>query len=259
MATTLYRATGYVLSTRDHREADRWYSAFTREQGKIEFLARGGRKPLAKLTPHLESPGEVELLIVRGKSFDTIAGVERLRAFPNFSNDTNRRLVAENALRLLDLGTRAEEPDPILYEELGAWFETLEAAPEISDERGAYLLASFALKLLAMGGYRPELSHCLSCKQAVASRAFRWHALKGGVVCIDCADRDAEQWFAARPMADETLKLLRYALGESFRDQLRPYLPGETLASFHEAVESLIVGHFPVIPGSSLRGACLVA
>lgn len=259
MSTTLYRATGYVLSTRDHREADRWYTAFTREHGKVEFLARGGRKALAKLTPHLESPAEVELLLVHGRAYDTVAGVERLRAFPSLGRDLTRRMLTQNALRLVDLGTREGESDLALYRELGGWMELLDAILPFTEERAAFLLASFAMKLLALSGYRPELSRCLACKQPVASRAFRWHALKGGVVCEPCAQQDGETWFAARAMSDEALKLLRFSLSESFQDQLRPHLPGETLEAFHDAVESLIVGHFPVIPGSSLRGACLVA
>lgn len=253
---SLYHATGIVLSRRDHREADRWYSVLTREYGKIELLARGGHKALAKLTPHLEMPAVVDFHVVNGRQFDTVAGTDRLRAFPSLYGDLSRLLLVQNALHLTDIGTRTNETDPILYDLLLQWVEAVESSPALSAERAAFLLGSYALKLLAVIGYRPELSNCLACKRAIVPGGYRWHALKGGVVCQDCAGQDQEQWFAARALSDDTLKLLRFGLSEPFSSQFRPHLSGERLGEYHEAVESLMVSHFPVIPASSIRAAC---
>jgi DNA repair protein RecO (recombination protein O) len=255
---SLYQTTGIVLSRRDHREADRWYSVYTHDRGKIEVLARGGHKPLAKLTPHLEMAAEVQLLVVNGKQFYTLAGVERVRAFPNAYADLSRLVLVQNALALVDMGTRTEEADQILYGELVAWLSCIDEMPSPTPERAGYLLGSFALKLLSLLGYRPELQRCLACKIGVASGAYRWHAPKGGVVCMPCVGRDQEQWFAARDIDDAALKLMRYALSESFPDQHRPHLPGVALSQFHEAVESLLISHFLAIPAASLRAACAV-
>lgn len=255
---TLFRTTGIILSRRDHREADRWYSAFTRAQGKVEFLARGGHKPLAKLTPHLEMPAEVDLLLVDGRQYFTVAASDRVRAFPNLYADAGKLTLVSGALHLADIGTRPHEADAALYDELVRFLAFVDEAPALSHERAGFLLAAFGLKLLAIIGYRPELSSCLACKDALRPGAYRWHAPKGGVVCDPCSSRDTAQWFSARPMADETLKLIRFALTERFEDQLRPHLGAEDLTAFHEAVESLIISHFPTIPASSLRAACVI-
>jgi len=254
----LVHTTGIVLSRRDHREADRWYCVYTKEFGKMDLLARGGHKPLAKLTPHLEFPAEVEFLVVRGRQLDTIAGTERRVAYPRAYADYTRLTLLQNALHLVDMGTRPHEIDRVLYDELAHWLAFIDAAPALSAERAGFLLGSFALKLLALLGYRPELHRCLGCRTDIAAGAYRWHALKGGVVCDGCVVEDQETWFAARATKDETLKLVRFALMESFDAQLRPHLPGVVLADFHETVESLIVSHFPTIPAASLRSACLV-
>ncbi len=249
----LYHATGIVLSRREWREADRMYALYTSTHGKIEVIGRGAAKPLAKLSPHLEFVAEADFLIVRGRSFETIAGVERCRAFPGIYQDLSKTLLAHQAMHLVDLGTRPHEVDPALYHELLSWLTFLDAAPPCSAERGAFLLSAFALKLLALCGYRPEFTRCLCCQDAVQSKAFRWHALKGGVVCDPCVSRNQEDWFAARAISDEALKLMRFALTESFADHLRPHLPGAELPAYHEAVESLMVAHFPTIPASSMR------
>ncbi|TAK03285.1 DNA repair protein RecO [Patescibacteria group bacterium] len=255
---TLFRTTGVVLSRRDHREADRWYSAFTDGYGKVEFLARGGHKPLAKLTPHLEMPAEIDLLLVDGRQYFTVAASDRVRAFSNLYTDPGKLTLVSGALHLVDIGTKPHEADPVLYDELKRFLSAVDEAPALSAERAGFLLAAFALKLLAIIGYRPELANCLACKDALRPGSYRWYAPKGGVVCDGCATRDASQWFAARPMKDETLKLIRFALAERFEHQLRPHLPADTLEAFHEAVESLIISHFPTIPANSLRAACIV-
>lgn len=253
---SLYHATGIVLSRKDHREADRWYSVLTREHGKVELLARGGHKVLAKLTPHLEMPAIVDFHIVNGRQFDTVAGTDRLRAFPSVYGDMSRLILVQNALHLTDIGTRPNEQDPVLYDLLVQWLETVDAAPSVTSERAGFLLGSYALKLLAIIGYRPELTRCLSCKLAIEPGTYRWHAVKGGVVCRPCVDRDQETWFAARALSDEALKLIRYGLSEGFPSQLRPHLLADHLLEYHDAVESLMVSHFPVIPANSLRSAC---
>ncbi|OGL70939.1 DNA repair protein RecO [Candidatus Uhrbacteria bacterium RIFCSPHIGHO2_02_FULL_47_44] len=254
--SVLFETTALVLSWRPYREHDRSYSAFTRDHGKIEFVARGGSKPLAKLTPHLETMAEVRLLLVDGRQYFTVAGTDRLRGFRSVYENLTKTTLVQNAFAFVDLGTRTHELDEDLYDFLMNWLEFIEKIPEITAERAGFLLATFALKFLSHLGYHPELSHCLVCRLAIREGNYRWHALKGGVVCATCFDKDREQWFAARLIDDVTLKLLRFALTQEFTEQLRPHLSGNTLASFHETIESLIIAHFPVIPAVSMREAC---
>lgn len=253
---SLFHTTGIVLSRRDHREADRWYSAFTREHGKVEFLARGGHKPLAKLTPHLELPAETEFLLVDGRAFFTIAGAERRNGFLQMYGDVTRLHLAQSALSLTDLATRPNETDPVLYETLVQFLSFLDTAPSFSTERSAFVLSSFVLKLLALTGYRPELSRCLHCKKGIEAGSYRWHAVKGGVVCATCATSASEEWFAARVIPDDALKLLRFALFEPFDALTRPHLSSEAILPYHDLVESLVISHFPSIPATSIRSAC---
>lgn len=259
MSTTLFSAKAIVLSCRDFLEADRWYSVLTSEHGKLEFRARGAKKPLAKLTPHLEMPAELELLLIDGRRYFTIAGVERRVTFPKMYRDVSKLTLARNALYLTDIGTKEMEQDIQLYPLVSEWLAFVNDAPDFTNERAGYLLSSFALKLISIIGYHPQLSHCLSCEKPATSNQMKWHGLRGGLVCNDCVQKDKEQWFAARPLSDEVLKLTRFALAQPFEEQLRLHLTGEALLGYHQVVESLIVSHFPVIPASSLRGSCLLA
>jgi DNA repair protein RecO len=166
--------------------------------------------------------------------------------------------LVNHVLQLINLGTREKEADRILYKELRAFLTFLNNTSEISEERAAFLLSSFALKILAILGYRPELNTCLHCQQAIRPGDFFWHSIKGGVVCRDCALADMEQWFSAKPLTDDVLKLLRFSLVEKFGELLKPRLNGKTIEDFHETVESLLVAHFPSIPAVSLRSALIL-
>lgn len=255
----LYQTTGVVLSWRNYREADRWYSALSREHGKVEFRARGANKHLAKLTPHLETIAVSNLLLVDGRYYETVAGVERKRAFRGIYSDLSSRMLAKNAMHLVDIGTRTYQKNEMLYDTLIDWLTFLDNAPNVSSVRSGYLLGGFALRLMGMVGYKPVLDACLDCKSEISPGGFRWHALQGGVICNECVDADERQWFNAQPMSDDGLKLLRFAATQPFSDLLKPRLPANTLHEYHEAIEALIVSHFPTIPANSLRESSVVA
>ncbi len=254
----LYQTTGIVLSQRPFREADRFYSVLTKDRGKIEFIARGGSKPLAKLTPHLEMIAEVELLMVFGRTFQTVAGVERKKAFPELYRNLSKHTLSQNALYFVDIGTRTGEHDHTVYQLLSDWLHFVNNLPEVTTERAGFLLGSFVWKLMALTGYRPELHKCLSCRRTIEEKSYKWHGLRGGVVCLSCIQLDEQQWFAARGLSSDALKLVRFALQESFEDQLSPHLAGQALAAFHETTESFIISHFPTIPANSIRHSCRI-
>ncbi len=243
---------------RDHLEADRFYSVMTEEHGKLELRARGSRKISSKLSSHLEPFALCDLMVVRGRYGDIVAGVERLESYSSIRNDSEKMLLALQTLNLIDIGTRPQHHDGVLFDELRSWLLFLRDAPTFTSDRSAFLSASFTLKLLAMLGYRPELIRCVGCQKSIAPMAYLWHGLKGGVVCRSCTVREPEQWFAARNIQDNTLKLVRYAMSEHFVNLLHLRLPGPLVPEFHDLVESLVIAHFPVIPAASIRSAVIV-
>lgn len=255
--SSTFRTKAIVLGMRDHLEADRFYSVMTEEHGKLELRARGARKISAKLSAHLEPFALCDLMVVRGRYGDIVAGVERIETYPSVRLDYDKMLLATQTLHLVDIGLKPHQADYVLFDELRQWLTFLNVADVFSTERSAFISASFTLKLLALLGYRPELIRCVHCQKSIAPMGYLWHGLKGGVVCQPCTARDPEQWFAARRITDDTLKLVRYAMIEKFDDLLHVRLPGLLIPEFHDLVESLVIAHFPVIPAVSIRGSVL--
>jgi hypothetical protein len=71
-----------VLSRRDFREYDQIITVYTKEQGKLELLARGVKKIVSKNTAHLEpfSYGMIES--VPGKEILHLTTAQPLHTFP---------------------------------------------------------------------------------------------------------------------------------------------------------------------------------
>lgn len=252
----IYHTKGIVLSSREFREVDRWYKVYTQDSGKIEFLARGGSKPLAKLTPHLEMAAESDFMLVQGRHYKILVGVERKNSFQNIYDNLFKMTLAKNALHLVDIGTCVDEDDSAVYELLKNWLNFINETNEFSRGRASFLLGSFAWNLMSITGYLPELHRCLSCRRTIQAGLYKWHCLRGGVVCETCIDKNTEHWFASRQISDHTIKLIRFALEESFINQLNPHISGQLLDDFHEVTESFIVSHFPTIPVNSIRSSC---
>ncbi|MEK7665335.1 MAG: DNA repair protein RecO [Patescibacteria group bacterium] len=246
--SSTFRTHAIVLGSRDHLEADRYYSVLTDEHGKLELRARGSRKISSKLSSHLEPFALCDLMVVRGRFGDIVAGVERLELYPIIRVDAQKLELAMQSFHLVEVGTRDRQPDEHLFYFLRMWLKFLNDAPSFTEERSRFLLSAFTLRLLGYLGYRPELAMCVKCQVPVRHEAFRWHGLRGGVVCLSCVEREPEQWFTSRPFCDETLKLMRLSLGFPLLRLLDVRLPGSLLHEFHDAVDSLLIAHFPVIP-----------
>lgn len=111
-----YHTTGIILLKRDFREHDRIYTIYTTDHGKIEALGRGTRKITSKLASHLEPPSLVDLLIVRGKIFDHIAGAKRLEEFITLRSDFSRLLEFARIAGVFDQEVKLEHKDRYLYD-----------------------------------------------------------------------------------------------------------------------------------------------
>ncbi len=256
--TELFSTTGIVLGRRDHKEADRVYNFFSRDLGKVQLMSRGGSRVTAKLSPHMESFGQVQVLLVDGKWGLTVAGADIDERFDYILKDEELLPLVTGALHLVDLGTRLHHVEEHLYNDLLEWMRFLCQAPKLSHARRTLLLGSFALEVVAHCGYKPELFLCLGCQNRVEPEGFRWSSARGGVVCSSCVERDTPAWLRVRTLQLETLKLLRFARGMTYGDLCRVELDLTVLSEYHDVIDSLILAHFPVIPNASISAMCRV-
>ncbi len=141
-----YVTEGVVLHVRNERETDRSADVFTRRLGRVNVKITGGRKPLSKLSPHLDVLNRVRLRLVEKNQFTVVDALGAGR-FARLSDPVvmSRALATIALLRaLLPKG----EPDPEMWHYLVQGFET-------ADWRTADVL-----KIL---GYASEEAACGNC------------------------------------------------------------------------------------------------
>lgn len=241
-----------VLTAASWREADRRYTALTPLAGKIEFIGRGAQKPRAKLAPHLEPFAVVELEIVRGARSTTVISAERMEAFPAIGAVLEHRLLAQSLLAVVDMAVRPDLTDEVMYLDVLEALRFLNGQAALPTGRGTLVLGGFLLRFLRRLGYGIELGRCLSCELPIMPLCFRWHGGRGGLVCSDCVAKQPGDWFAAKPLEEEIVTLMRFARDAEYAHLLRPALRGDHVEGFAACVHDVVTYHVPGYSAAAL-------
>lgn len=247
--TKLFSTKGFILGKRDFREADRIYTFFSEDLGKVDILVRGARRMSSKLAPHMETTSCVKAFLVNGRAGLTLAGVDIDKVF--FLNDWKIPLYIASS-QLVSLGTRWNHTESDLFNRFFEWTEFISEVQGLSDLRQKLVLGSFALRVVSHCGYMPELFYCLTCRKKITPDAFLWSSAKGGVVCKECSRQQEEVWLKTNKLDPRVLKLLRLAQNGSWDDLTKVEMINTVLEDFLAVVDSLILAHFPVIPSVSV-------
>lgn len=180
------------MHKRDVGETDRIYALYTLESGKIQALAKGVRKPQAKLAGSLENftLADVTVMRTRGMGKITSSIVEN-----NYSFLKKDYLGLTNALQSLRVFNRLvdlEHCDAQVFWLLQTYLSLLDetAKENLTEERRMEMNALFKLgflfKLLNSLGYSLMLSSCACCGNALQVEEIYFSAEQGGVLCPRC-------------------------------------------------------------------------
>lgn len=236
---------GIVLSRDPYKEYDRIYSFLSEDFGKLRFIGRGAQKERAKLAPHLESFALVDIEFVRSK-FTTVISVERNRHFSGIESNIVKRLCATIIFKYLDRFLHDEDTDRELYNFVVDFLIYLDELPDdLSDTRIVAIMAGFLLKFMDRLGYQVELENCLECREKIMPLSYRWHPLKGGLICTSCLDTDRSEWVSARLLDERVISLMRIFRQQDLGSFLSIGLPGAVVEELLKVVHDLQLLHLP--------------
>ena len=198
-----YRTQAIILSRRDFGEADRLLTLYTPLRGKVRAIAKGARKPSAKISGHVELFARSDCLIHRGRNLDILTQAELIDAYLGLREDLGRGAYANYVAELLDRFTADEEDDS------GDVFLLLhETFARIADSADPRLAARyFELRLLDLTGFRPELLECVIARTELLPEPQFFSHEEGGVVSRAAAPQVASR---LAEIDFDTLKLLRH-------------------------------------------------
>lgn len=197
------RTQAIILSRRDFGEADRLLTLLTPSRGKLRAIAKGARKPSARLSGHVELFARSDCLLHQGRNLAILTQAELLEPYLGLRDDLQRGAYASYAAELLDRFTADDDEDASgLFALLD---DTLARIANFRDPRLATRF--YELALLDLVGFKPELSECVITRLPLSPEAQFFSSDEGGVVSR--AGRSLSQ-ARALPIELDTLKLLRH-------------------------------------------------
>ncbi|OGI25961.1 MAG: DNA repair protein RecO [Candidatus Moranbacteria bacterium RBG_13_45_13] len=204
----MQKFTSIILSSHDTNEFDRIYVMYTLEQGLVRAVAKGTRKPTAKLAGHLEPGTLSEVYIARARGLGQITGAITLRDFSNIKKDFEKLGNVLKIFRFFGKNFAEGEKDEKIFSLLDNFLSqssTLEPGYGIIAE-------AFWWKLFDRLGQRPEVMKCVSCRKKLAEKTKKFFSVeKGGIVCAACVSNFSK----SLSLTNNQIKLLRIFLGNS--------------------------------------------
>jgi len=189
-----------ILRGRQLGEADRIFTLFTLERGKLDAVAKGVRRSRSHFAGRLEFLNECDFMMHRGRSLEVIVSAEIHAAPWTRLVEPERYAVASVLAELIDAFC---EPDLALadvYELLTGAIAALVAATQPRE-----LLPRFSLRLLEMLGLAPPLESCVRCGGPLPAGSVWLDAESGGLVDAGCKER----WRELAELQERDLENLR--------------------------------------------------
>jgi len=173
-----------VLRSRQLGEADRIYTLFTTERGKLDAVAKGVRRAKSHFAGRLEFGNECEFAMHRGRSLDVIVAAHILHAPWVKLVEPERFATAAVVAELIEAFSEPDMALPEVYELLTGMLAAVELTP-----RPRELLPRFSARLLDLLGLAPPTGACVRCGQALSPEVAWLDAQAGGLIDARCRER----------------------------------------------------------------------
>ena len=218
----LYRTEAIVLGRLDYGEADRILTVYTPQRGKVRIIAKGARRPLSKLGPHLEYFSRSRLMLARGRELDTVTGAETVDAHLGLRADLDAFGHASHMAEILNRLTQDRQENEAVFDLLANSLHLLADGVDPFAVTRHYELA-----LLNLLGYKPELYRCLGCNADLAAVPNALSSRLGGTLCPLCRTTDASSRLLSVNAQKFLRTLDRHGLAPAARLPLDPGLRAE--------------------------------
>jgi DNA repair protein RecO len=147
------KLTGIILKKQNYKEADQIVTIWTRELGKVRFLAKSLRAAKSKLVYVLPDLGLVEIQVA-GERMPTVVSGRILKNYRNVREDLKKTAIAFYCTEVMLKMTADEQANLEAFNLLVSFLDHLDSASKFNTQY--YLpLQVFSLKLLASLGFAP--------------------------------------------------------------------------------------------------------
>lgn len=143
-----YSTSAIVLAKKTVGESDARAGIYTEELGKIDVIAKGAKKIIAKLSHHLEPMNLIQCSIVSANNKHLTSALTT-NAFPNIRKNEAALFVALKNLEILNQAMISSEPDKVLWKKLNGFLDNLDNMASSNDVNSIKALGIYFLFCLA--------------------------------------------------------------------------------------------------------------
>jgi len=204
---THYRTRGFVTKKEDKGEADRLFTFFTEDFGKLELLARAERKIGSKLRAGLEIFYLSEIEFIQGKNQKTLTDSILINKFPNLRADFKKSKVAYAIGGIVNRLVKGQEQERKIWDLLKEVFGELNKNSS-RIQTWSLIYYYFLWNLLSFLGYELELQRCVLCQRKLRPEDVFFSSRDGGAVCGGCRKSVKEP----EKISSNVIKVLRIFL-----------------------------------------------
>jgi len=213
------RYNAIVLKKREAGETDRLYTLYALEQGKVQLVAKGVRKPEAKLAGQLETLMQGLVIVVKGRGTGKIAGAIAEKNFSYLRNDADILKRVLETVNMFEWLVEWDERDPQLFKLLLVYLELADYLAKTKQIEKAMLLAEgFLFQLFARLGYAIETGVCVISGERLLSGEQHFFSPSGGGILASEHINSAHNAF---PISESTIKLMRIFLSNKLESLVR--------------------------------------
>jgi DNA repair protein RecO (recombination protein O) len=234
----MQKYTAIILSSRNINEFDRLYAMYTLERGLVRAVARGVRRPSAKLAGHLEPATLSEVYVARSRGRGQITSAIALSDYSHIKKDFEK--LAE-VLKIFSFFLRVfseEEKEEKIFGLLSEFLGALDG--EEFPGRENLLALGFWWKLFELLGQKPEVAKCVECSQTLKSGQRNYFSVeKGGITCALCFSTGKYL-----PISDNQIKLIRIFLANSLRKIIKVKVSAKDIEELGRVKEDFLKYNF---------------
>lgn len=191
---------GIIIKRTNYGEADRILTILSERFGKIKAIAKGVRKISSHMAGSLEPFMLVDLQLHEGKTFYIVTGASIIADFPSLHKNLKKISRAYYVGELIDKFLEEKEKSDNIFR----LFQ--EILSSINSECKEIFIKAFELKIIEETGFKPELYHCVHCKEKLISGENYWDQIEGGTICTNCQ----QIYKHGKKITDEAIKMLRF-------------------------------------------------
>ncbi|MDR1477376.1 MAG: DNA repair protein RecO [Planctomycetaceae bacterium] len=200
-----------VIRSVDFSETSLIVTLFTRRFGKLEAIAKGGRRLKNPFESALDILTQINVTFIQKKNdtLDILTESQLIRRFRVGQSNLHGLYAAYYIAELVNLFTERNSPNPRLYDLLTEKLSVFAKTESVN-----YHLAQFELQLLHENGTQPVLDRCAECGKKFEiddpRQLIHFKQSAGGIICGKCAEisRDLKQQYTL--IKTETLNVLNF-------------------------------------------------